>query len=83
MITADRIPFAVQIPSLVNLRQKARAQLPNAADEVVTAIATLAQAAYEEYYEWVTQSTDMGSGPPNPAEYETVAGLAAIYASLR
>ncbi len=80
-----QIPFAIQIPSLVNLRQKARAQLPDAADEIVTALATLAQAAYEEYSEWVTTENNAayGSPPPNPAEYTTVAGLAAIYASLR
>lgn len=80
------IPFAVQIPSLINLRQKCKEQLPFAAPEVIDALATLAQAAYEEYYDWVTNdpgSAGMTSSPPNPAEYETVAGLAAIYASLR
>lgn len=78
------IPFAVQIPSLVNLQQKCRSQLPDATYEIIMALAILAQAAYEEYYEWqFDDHPEPASPPPNPAEYETVAGLAAIYASLR
>jgi hypothetical protein len=36
------------IPSLLDLTRKARGERPDAADEVVIAVATLAQAAYED-----------------------------------
>lgn len=88
-LAMPQIPFAIQIPSLVNLRMKCRSQLPSripaaVADEIVTALAVLAQAAYEDYAEWATALPEPGCAPeppPNPAEYKTVAGLAAAYAS--
>jgi hypothetical protein len=78
-----KIPFTEHVPSLLGLRNQCRSQLPHAPDEVVQALATLAQAAHEEYLDWRTDTAAIGEPPPNPANYDTVAGLATIYASLR
>ena len=74
-----KIPFAAQIPSLLDLRASVRIHMPNAADEVITSVAVLAQAAHEDYQEWITSNATHGSKPINPAEAGNAAHLAAIY----
>lgn len=83
------IPFAVQVPSLVNLRKRLRAERGGDLDalpvEVVDALCVLAQAAYEDYSDYVVRTEEtphrLESRPVNPSNYRTVIGIAAIYAS--
>lgn len=78
------IPFAIQIPSLVDLCRKAKAQMPDASEEVRAAVATLAQAAYEDYYDWIA----LGGNPdaivnPNHLRHSNVHGIAIAYLSSK
>lgn len=85
---APTIPFAVQVPSLVNLRKRLRAERGEAQDvlpvEVVDALCVLAQAAYEDWVDYVVRTEEtphrLESQPVNPGNYRTVISLASSYA---
>jgi len=80
MTNVHKIPFAVQIPSLVSLRQMAHAQLPSGTPEFLDSVAILAQSAYEDYSDWIT-SEEQVDLPVNPADFvrTDTLGLATAY----
>jgi len=80
MSNVHKIPFAVCIPSLVSLRTMAREQCPIMSPEFLDSIAILAQSAYEDYSDWITNGWP-GPLAVNPATFKRndVLGLATAY----
>lgn len=74
--------LAEQVPSLITLYRKVRAERPLATDDFAQAVATLCQSAYEDRYDWVLSKDKHPAlvEPINPAEHRaTMVGLAAAY----